>query len=73
MTDDPTDPKDLVRRGYDALSWHYRTDDADDGPYGRGLPRSASARRLVPTARFVLADATQVAFPTAAFDAIVCP
>lgn len=112
--DDPTDPKDLVRRGYDALSWHYRADDADDGTYGpwlatlrERLPAGARvldlgcgcgipvarwladashavtgvdfspvqlerARRLVPTARFVLADATQVAFPTAAFDAVVC-
>jgi hypothetical protein len=25
------DPKQLVRRGYDALSYRYRADDADDG------------------------------------------
>jgi ubiquinone/menaquinone biosynthesis C-methylase UbiE len=30
------------------------------------------ARRLVPTARFVHADATQVVLPTAAFDAVIC-
>src|SRR5258708_5244093 len=31
MGDD--DPRDLVRRGYDALSYHYRGDDADGGQY----------------------------------------
>ena len=31
------DPKLLVRRGYDALSYHYRADDADDGNYGPWL------------------------------------
>lgn len=30
------------------------------------------ARRLVPTARFLHADATRVAFPAEAFDAVVC-
>lgn len=28
------DPKDVVRRGYDAVSYHYREDDAGDGQYG---------------------------------------
>jgi 2-polyprenyl-3-methyl-5-hydroxy-6-metoxy-1,4-benzoquinol methylase len=37
MTMTTDDPRDLVRRGYDALSWHYRADDADDGPYGPWL------------------------------------
>jgi SAM-dependent methyltransferase len=111
MTTDATDPKDLVRRGYNALSWHYRTDDATYGPWlatlhqrlpararvldlgcGCGIPVARSlanaghavtgvefshvqlqrARRLVPTARFLLADAMKVTFPTATFDAVVC-
>jgi SAM-dependent methyltransferase len=62
------DERDLVRRGYDALSYHYRSDDADDGQYapwlvdlqGR-LPVSGAVLDLgcgcgVPVARF-LADA----------------
>jgi SAM-dependent methyltransferase len=31
------DERDLVRRGYDALSYHYRRDDADDGQYAPWL------------------------------------
>jgi SAM-dependent methyltransferase len=31
------DPKQLVRRGYDALSYRYRADDAEDGNYGPWL------------------------------------
>jgi len=31
------DERELVRRGYDALSYHYRSDDADDGQYGPWL------------------------------------
>ncbi|PWR06533.1 hypothetical protein DKT68_22055 [Micromonospora acroterricola] len=62
------DERDLVRRGYDALSYRYRADDADDGQYApwlvglhRRLPASAAALDLgcgcgVPVARF-LADA----------------
>ena len=63
-----SDERDLVRRGYDALSYHYRSDDADDGQYapwlvdlqGR-LPVSGAVLDLgcgcgVPVARF-LADA----------------
>jgi len=63
-----TDERDLVRRGYDALSYHYRSGDADDGEYapwlvdlqGR-LPVSGAVLDLgcgcgVPVARF-LADA----------------
>lgn len=65
---DGNDERDLVRRGYDTLSYHYRSDDADDGQYdpwlaglhGR-LPASAAVLDLgcgcgVPVARF-LADA----------------
>ncbi|MCW3820598.1 class I SAM-dependent methyltransferase [Micromonospora sp. DR5-3] len=62
------DERDLVRRGYDALSYHYRADDAGDGQYApwladlhRCLPTSAAVLDLgcgcgVPVARF-LADA----------------
>ena len=65
---DGNDERDLVRRGYDALSYHYRSDDADDGQYGPWLaglhgrlPASAAVLDLgcgcgVPVARF-LADA----------------
>ncbi|MET7951463.1 class I SAM-dependent methyltransferase [Micromonospora sp. NPDC005324] len=63
-----SDERDLVRRGYDALSYHYRPDDADDGQYApwlaglhQRLPASAAVLDLgcgcgVPVARF-LADA----------------
>jgi 2-polyprenyl-3-methyl-5-hydroxy-6-metoxy-1,4-benzoquinol methylase len=112
MGDD--DQREVVRRGYDALSYHYRRDDADDGQYGpwlaelhRRLPTSADvldlgcgcgvpaarilanaglhvtgidisdvqierARRLVPTATFVRADAVELDLPPARFDAVVC-
>ncbi|MFE0593845.1 class I SAM-dependent methyltransferase [Micromonospora echinospora] len=62
---DRDDERDLVRRGYDALSHHYRSDDADDGQYApwladlhRRLPASASVLDLgcgcgVPVARFL--------------------
>ncbi|WP_020668036.1 class I SAM-dependent methyltransferase [Amycolatopsis nigrescens] len=33
------DPKETVRRGYDAASRHYRADDAGDGQYGPWLAR----------------------------------
>src|SRR3954463_13970783 len=61
------DERDLVRRGYDKLSYHYRADDADDGQYApwlaglhRCLPASAAVLDLgcgcgIPVARF-LAD-----------------
>ncbi|MEU8410145.1 class I SAM-dependent methyltransferase [Micromonospora sp. NPDC048842] len=53
----------MVRRGYDALSYHYRSDDADDGQYApwlaglhQRLPASAAILDLgcgcgVPVAR----------------------
>jgi SAM-dependent methyltransferase len=62
------DERDLVRRGYDALSYHYRRDDDRDGQYGpwlaelhARLPGRAAVLDLgcgcgVPAARF-LADA----------------
>jgi len=62
------DERDMVRRGYDALSYHYRADDAGDGQYApwladlhRRLPAAAAVLDLgcgcgVPVARF-LADA----------------
>jgi hypothetical protein len=31
------DQSDLVRRGYDALSYHYRSDDAGEGEYSPWL------------------------------------
>jgi SAM-dependent methyltransferase len=55
----------MVRRGYDALSYHYRGDDADDGGYApwlaalhQRLPPSAAVLDLgcgcgVPAARFL--------------------
>src|SRR5881275_841717 len=64
---DSADERDLVRRGYDALSYRYRTDDADDGRYGpwladldQRLPASATVLDLgcgcgVPVARFLTA------------------
>ncbi len=104
----------MVRRGYDALSYHYRSDDADEDEYapwladlkarlpprgsvldvgcGCGVPVARSlagaghdvtgvdisevqterARRLVPGATFLRADATQLDFPPGSFDAVVC-
>ncbi|MDT5038160.1 MAG: hypothetical protein QOE03_3345 [Micromonosporaceae bacterium] len=104
----------MVRRGYDALSYSYRRDDADDGGYApwladltTRLPDAASvldlgcgcgvpvarhlanvghrvtgvdisdvqverARGLVPAGTFIRADATEITFPSAAFDAVVC-
>jgi 2-polyprenyl-3-methyl-5-hydroxy-6-metoxy-1,4-benzoquinol methylase len=65
---DGDDPRDLVRRGYDALSYHYRRDDAAPGRYApwldhllARLPAAASVLDLgcgcgVPVARS-LADA----------------
>lgn len=62
------DERDMVRRGYDALSYHYRADDAGDGQYAPWLadlhlrlPAAAAVLDLgcgcgVPVARF-LADA----------------
>lgn len=114
MRDPDPDPKEIVRRGYDALSYRYRADDADEGRYaawlatlrarvpaggsvldlgcGCGVPVARAlaadgytvtgvdlsevqvrrARRLVPDAVFLVADATHVGFPPAAFDAVVC-
>ena len=108
------DERDLVRRGYDQLSYRYRRDDAEDGQYGpwladlhQRLPASSAvldlgcgcgipvarflahaghrvtgidisdvqidrARRLVPAARFLRADATRLELPPASYDAVVC-
>jgi SAM-dependent methyltransferase len=107
------DPKDVVRRGYDALSYRYRGDGEAPEHYatwsaqlrervpaggavldlgcGCGVPLTRDlaaggyqvtgvdlsavqverARGLVPTARFLHADATQIDFPPASFDAVV--
>jgi SAM-dependent methyltransferase len=106
-------PKDVVGRGYDALSHRYRGDaDAPeryatwlaqleervppggavlDVGCGNGVPLARDlsaagyavtgvdlsavqverARRLVPAARFLHADATEVRFPDSSFDAVV--
>ncbi|PZS26435.1 MAG: class I SAM-dependent methyltransferase [Pseudonocardiales bacterium] len=111
MTDDG--PVEVVRRGYDALSWRYRADDADAGQYapwiaelsaaipphsrvldigcGCGVPVARDltaaghrvtgvdlsdvqierARRLVPGATFICADATTMAFPPESYEAVV--
>jgi 2-polyprenyl-3-methyl-5-hydroxy-6-metoxy-1,4-benzoquinol methylase len=45
------DPKDLVRRGYDAASHRYREDDAGDGQYG---PWIAALRGRLPAGGAVL-------------------
>jgi SAM-dependent methyltransferase len=112
---DPTQPgqADLVRRGYDALSYRYRADDAGPGEYapwlerlllllppaaavldlgcGCGVPvaraladaghhvtgvdlsevQVSRARKLVPAATFIHADATRAEFGDDSFDAIV--
>jgi SAM-dependent methyltransferase len=59
------DERDLVRRGYNALSYHYRSDDSDDARYAAWLadlhlrlPPSATVLDLgcgcgVPVARFL--------------------
>jgi len=107
-------PKDVVRRGYDAVSERYRGDDEEPARYatwladlstrlparasvldlgcGCGVPISRAladlgqevvgvdisavqverARRLVPGARFVQADAAGLTFGPDSFDAIVC-
>jgi 2-polyprenyl-3-methyl-5-hydroxy-6-metoxy-1,4-benzoquinol methylase len=111
---DPSDPTDIVRRGYDAVSHLYRRDADNPVEYrpwlaalqrhipvgasvldlgcGCGIPAAATladgghhvtgvdlsevqitrARRLVPHATFVQADANLVFFPNRAFDAVVC-
>jgi 2-polyprenyl-3-methyl-5-hydroxy-6-metoxy-1,4-benzoquinol methylase len=108
------DPVEVVRRGYDTVSYRYRGDDECPAEYQRwlrtllhrlpghaavldlgcgcGSPVARSlaadghhvtgvdvspvqidrARRLVPDATFLLADANQIAFPDATFDAVVC-
>jgi 2-polyprenyl-3-methyl-5-hydroxy-6-metoxy-1,4-benzoquinol methylase len=106
--------RDVVRLGYDALSYRYRDDDAPEGHYapwladlrdrlpsarsvldlgcGCGVPVARSlaaagyqvtgvdisdvqidrARRLVPAASFIRADACALEFAAGSFDAVVC-
>jgi SAM-dependent methyltransferase len=112
--DVPSEPKEIVRRGYDAVSERYRADDDEPPAYtawladlrarlppvasvldlgcGCGVPVARAladlghdvvgvdisavqverARRLVPDARFVHADAVSLSFAHGSFDAIVC-
>jgi 2-polyprenyl-3-methyl-5-hydroxy-6-metoxy-1,4-benzoquinol methylase len=107
------EPKEIVRRGYDALSYRYRGDAEEPAWYatwlaqlqervpaggaildlgcGCGVPLARDlaasgyavtgvdlsavqverARELVPAVHFLHADATQVEFPAALFDAVV--
>jgi hypothetical protein len=39
MDEEGDKPVEVVRRGYDALSWRYRPDDADAGQYAPGSLR----------------------------------
>lgn len=48
---DLSDPKDAVRRGYDAVSYHYRADEAGEGQYG---PWIAELCERLPTNAAVL-------------------
>jgi SAM-dependent methyltransferase len=57
------DPVEMVRSGYNAISGAYRSD--DDIQIER-------ARRLVPGAVFLCADAAETDFPPGSFDAVVC-
>ncbi len=107
------DPKEIVRRGYDALSYLYRRDAEEPAEYapwvtslrsripaggnvldvgcGCGIPvarmlaerghavtgvdispvQIERARQLVPSARFIRADAIQIASAEESFDAVV--
>ncbi|MBE1485193.1 class I SAM-dependent methyltransferase [Plantactinospora soyae] len=61
---DSDDERDLVRRGYDALSYHYRADDADDGHYA---PWLAELRRRLPIPAAVLDLGCGCGVPVARF------
>jgi SAM-dependent methyltransferase len=65
---DSTDGRDVVRRGYDALSYHYRSDDADDGQYA---PWLADLHRLLPASAAVLDLGCGCGVPVARFLASV--
>jgi len=62
--DNSDDPRELVRQGYDALSYHYRSDDADDGRYASWL--AALAERL-PASATVLDLGCGCGVPAAGF------
>src|SRR3954471_18441513 len=63
-TMDADDERDLVRRGYDALSYHYRRDDAHDGQYA---PWLADLHTRLPTRAAVLDVGCGCGVPTARF------
>jgi SAM-dependent methyltransferase len=56
--------RDVVRRGYDALSYHYRGDDDDDGQYA---PWLAALHRRLPTSAVVLDLGCGCGVPVARF------
>ncbi|GAB3178243.1 methyltransferase family protein [Micromonospora palomenae] len=58
------DERDVVRSGYDALSYHYRADDADDGQYA---PWLAELRRRLPAAATILDLGCGCGVPVARF------
>jgi 2-polyprenyl-3-methyl-5-hydroxy-6-metoxy-1,4-benzoquinol methylase len=58
------DERDLVRRGYDALSYHYRRDDAEDGQYA---PWLADLHTRLPTQAAVLDVGCGCGVPAARF------
>jgi 2-polyprenyl-3-methyl-5-hydroxy-6-metoxy-1,4-benzoquinol methylase len=59
---DPPDPKDVARRGYDALSYRYRADDAGAGQYAGWL---ATLQTRVPAGGAVLDLGCGCGVPTA--------
>jgi 2-polyprenyl-3-methyl-5-hydroxy-6-metoxy-1,4-benzoquinol methylase len=58
------DQRDVVRRGYDALSYHYRRDDAEDGQYG---PWLADLAGRIPPSSAVLDVGCGCGVPVARF------
>lgn len=66
-----TDPVDIVRAGYDALSYRYRADDSDEGRYAAWID-TIRTHCAPGGARFIRADLTEVDFDAESFDAIAC-
>jgi SAM-dependent methyltransferase len=72
-----TDPVDIVRAGYDPLSYRYRyryryrADDSDEGRYAAWID-TIRTHCAPGGARFIRADLTEVDFDAESFDAIAC-